>query len=222
VSAADAANLVTLCYVGGELVAYQTATLTGGNKYDLATLYRGAYGSAIADHPAGTQFALLDRSIGRFSYPNTLIGQSIYLKFRSINIVGGGLQDLSDLTAYSYTVRGAGQAFSAMVSGSFSGKPSANLVLQRYVFAAPATLPAGLSGSQGTAGTAATATTVFVIQKNGVNIGTMSFAASAAAATFSMSSATAFNAGDLFTIVAPAIPDATLENIAWTIMGTPS
>jgi len=86
VSATDAANLVTLCYVGGELIAYQTATLAGANKYDLATLYRGAYGSTISNHPPGTPFALLDRSIGRFSYPNTLIGQSIYLKFTSIQL----------------------------------------------------------------------------------------------------------------------------------------
>jgi hypothetical protein len=69
--------------------------------------------------------------------------------------------------------------------------------------------------------TAAMGTAIFRIKKNGADIGTMVFAASATAATFSMSSATVFNAGDLLTIVAPATPDATLANLAWTIMGTP-
>jgi hypothetical protein len=219
VSSTDASNLVTLCYVGGELLAYQIATLTAASKYMLSTLYRGAYGSTITDHSPGTLFARLDGSIGRFSYPITLIGQTIYLKFASMNIVGGGLQSLNALPVYTYAVKGTGQASSIIVSGSFSGRPTANLVLQSYVFAAPGTLPAGLSGSRGTAATAATASTIFNIQKNGANVGTMVFAPSAAVATFTMSSATVFNAGDVLTVIAPALPDATLADLAWTIMG---
>jgi hypothetical protein len=221
VSSTDAANLVTLCYAGGELLAYQTATLTAVSKYALTTLYRGAYGSTITDHPAGTLFARLDGSIGRFSYQSSLIGQTIHLKFASMNIVGGGLQGLDSLPVYTYNVRGTGQASSIIVSGSFSGRPTANLVLQSYVFAAPATVPAGLSGSRGTAATAATASTTFNIQKNGANVGTMVFAPSAAAATFTMNSAILFNAGDVLTLVAPSAPDATVANLAWTIMGIP-
>jgi hypothetical protein len=34
-----------------------------------------------------------------------------------------------------------------------------------------------------------------------------------------MNSATVFDAGDVLTVIAPASPDATLANIAWTIMG---
>ena len=219
VSAADAANLVTLCYVDGELLAYQTATLTAANQYSLTTLYRGAYGTAIADHPAGTRFARLDGSVGRFAYPSSLIGQTIYLKFASMNIVGGGLQSLASLPAYTYVVKGTGQTSSIIATGSFSGKPTANLVVQSYVFTASATLPAGLAGSRGTAATAATATTTFIIRKNSTNIGTMVFAPAATTATFTMSSATTFSAGDVLTLVAPAAPDATLANLAWTFMG---
>src|SRR5215472_4567185 len=62
-----------------------------------------------------------------FAYPNSLIGQTIYLKFASMNIVGGGLQSLASLPAYTYMVKGTGQASSIIVSGSFSGKPTANL-----------------------------------------------------------------------------------------------
>jgi hypothetical protein len=100
VSPTDAANLVTLCYAGGELLSYQSATLTGPHQYKLTTLYRGAYGSAITDHPAGAPFVRLDGSVGRFPYPNSLIGQTVYLKFASLNIVGGGLQSLASVPAF--------------------------------------------------------------------------------------------------------------------------
>ena len=220
VSATDAANLVTLCYVGGELLAYQTATLTVAYKYDLSTLYRGAYGSTIIDHLSGAQFVRLDGSIGRFSYPNSLIGQTVYLKFPSMNIVGGGLQSLASVPAYTYLIRGAGQASSTVVSGYYTGKPTTNLVLQSYVFAASVTFPAGLSGTRGNAATAATTAATFNIQKNGTSVGTMVFAASANTATFTMSSATTFNAGEVLGVVAPAMPDATLANLAWTFVGT--
>jgi hypothetical protein len=221
VSATDAQNLVTLSYVGGELLAYETASLTASFQYDLTTLYRGAYGSAIADHTTGTQYALLNKAIGHFPYPANLIGQTIYLKFVSLNIVSGGAQDLSSVPAYTYTITGAGQATVTVVTGTFlNGAPTAGLVLQRYVFAAAVSFPAGLGGSQGTAGTAATGTTIFTIQKNGANVGSMMFAPAATTATFTMAAAATFNAGDVLTLVAPAMPDSTLANLAWTFMGT--
>ena len=219
VSSTDAANLVTLCYVGGELLAYQGATLTGPTQYELTTLYRGAYGSAIIDHPTGAPFARLDGSIGRFPYPNSLIGQTVNLKFASLNIVGGGLQSLASVSEFPYMIRGTGQASSTVVSGSYTGKPPANLVLQSFVFASSVIFPVGLSGSRGTAASAANAVTTFNIQKNGTIVGTMAFAASAGMAIFSMSSATVFTAGDVLAVVAPATADATLANLAWTLMG---
>ena len=221
VSATDAANLVTLCYVGGELFAYQTASLTGTYHYNLTTLYRGAYGTTVASHPVGTQFARIDQSVGRFPYPNTLIGQTIYLKFLSFNIVSGALQNLSSVPAYTYTATGSGKAaVSTTVSGSYAGTTSANQVVQRYVFAGTVTFPVGLAGSQGTAEVAAAASTTYDIEKNGTNVGTMVFAASATTATFAMPSATIFMTGDVLTVVAPAIPDATLANLAWTFVGS--
>jgi hypothetical protein len=126
---------------------------------------------------------------------------------------------LASVPVYTYMVKGTGQTSSTVVSGSFTGRPTANLVLQSYVFAASATLPVGLSGSRGTASTVATAMTTFVIQKNSVAVGNMSFLGSAATATFAMSSATVFNAGDVLTVVTPATPDATLANLAWTFLG---
>jgi hypothetical protein len=139
----------------------------------------------------------------------------------SLNIVSGGAQDLSSVPAYTYTITGAGQASVTVVTGTFlNGKPTAGLVLQRYVFATAVTFPVGLAGSQGTAGAAATGTATFGIQKNGADVGNMVFAPSATTATFTMPAATTFNAGDVMTLVAPAVPDSTLANLAWTFMGT--
>src|SRR6516165_2998773 len=221
VSATDAANLVTLCYLGGELFAYQNASLTSAYHYNLTTLYRGAYGTVAASHPAGTQFARIDQSVGRFPYPSTLVGQSIFLKFLSFNIVGGAVQNLSQVPAYSYTATGSGKAaVSTTVSGSFAATSTPNLVVQRYVFAGTVTFPVGLAGSQGTAGVAATSSTTYAIKKNAANIGTMVFAASSTTATFATPTATTFISGDILTVVAPPTPDATLANLAWTLIGS--
>jgi hypothetical protein len=123
--------------------------------------------------------------------------------------------------AYAYTVTGCSKASVATtVSGSFAGLTTANLVIQRYVFAGTVLFPIGLTGSQGTAGVAATAITTYSIRKNGSNVGTMVFAAGATTATFMMASATTFMAGDVLTMVAPASPDTTLANLAWTLVGS--
>ena len=107
----------------------------------------------------------------------------------------------------------------AYVSGSWAGSPAASQIVERYIFATGVTFPAGLGGSYGAAGTAATAATVFTIAKNGTAMGTMQFAAGSTAATFTMASAVTFTAGDVLTIAAPATPDATLANLAWTLAG---
>jgi len=221
VSATDAANLATLCYVGGEFLAFQTATLTTTYHYALTELYRGAYGSAIGSHAAGAKFARLDQAIGRFPYPSTLVGQTIYLKFPSANLVGGGAQSLASVPPYTYTVTGSGKAsVTTTVSGSYAGSPTASLVVQRYVFADTVMFSAGLAGSQGTAGGAATATATYSIRKNGTTVGTMVFAPGATTATFTMGSATTYVAGDILTVVAPSSPDATFSQPRWTFVGS--
>jgi len=103
---ADATSLTTLCYVDGEYIAYQTAMLTAGNAYSLTTLVRGAYGTSISAHAAGTQFARLDGSLFVFPFTQDYIGSTIYIKFVSFNIYGGGLQTLADVQPYAYTLQG--------------------------------------------------------------------------------------------------------------------
>lgn len=103
----DATSLNTLCYADGELIAYQNATLTALNQYDLSYLIRGAYGSEIVAHNAGTQFARLDRSVFTFPFNQDQIGKTVYLKFCSFNIWGGALQNIADIEPFAYQITGA-------------------------------------------------------------------------------------------------------------------
>ena len=105
------------------------------------------------------------------------------------------------------------------VTGGTTGALTANLVVQRYVFADTLVVPAGMAGSYGVAATPGVGSTAFLVEKNGTTVGTTTFAGSAATATFAMASPTTFNPGDVLTVVAPASPDATLNGIAWSFAG---
>lgn len=98
------------------------------------------------------------------------------------------------------------------------GSPTSSQVIMRLPFVRDAEYPTNMSGSYFIAGTAATGSTVFSIQKNGVQFGTATFAASATSATFSAGSPTILNRGDILTIVAPGSPDATLADLGWNFL----
>ncbi|MDQ7989013.1 MAG: phage tail protein [Candidatus Dactylopiibacterium sp.] len=120
----------SLCFVGtatgGELVAYQGAVLTGSGRYNLTNMRRGAYGTKRQAHAAGAQFARLDGAVMRYPYNTDLIGKTIYLKLRSYNKFGAHLQDLADVAALAYVVRGAPLG---AVGGLVLESPFAGLVM---------------------------------------------------------------------------------------------
>lgn len=99
--------LNTLCWVDGELVSYQTATLTGQNRYDLTSLRRGAYGTPIGVHAQNSKFVRCDAGVFRFPYENALVGETLYVKLRSFNIYGGGMQELAAVLPVTYAIAGA-------------------------------------------------------------------------------------------------------------------
>ncbi len=103
----DAKLLNTLCYCGGELLAYQGATLTAVNSYNLTWLVRGAYGSPISSHAAGSQFVRLDSLVSKFPFDAGYIGQTLYFKFVGRNLYQEAIQDLSQVRAYAYKVQGS-------------------------------------------------------------------------------------------------------------------
>ena len=110
-SASDAANLSTLCYVGGanpEYLAYTTATLTGANAYTLSGLNRSAFATSGAAHAASDPFARVDDAIAKSGPMDlSMIGKTVYFKFTSFNFYNAAEESLASVTAFSYVVTGA-------------------------------------------------------------------------------------------------------------------
>jgi hypothetical protein len=104
---------------------------------------------------------------------------------------------------------------SFFLPGTYSGGAlMAQVVLDRAV-----TFPDGLFGAQGYAGVTATATTVLDLQKNGANVGTITFTSAGSTAAFAMSGALSFAAGDRLSIVNEDPADATLADVSLTLKG---
>ena len=105
---ADADASRTLIYVDGELMAYETATLTGASQYGLSYLRRGLFGTDVAAHASGSGFARIDGTQFAYDLPSAYIGQTLYLKFTSFNIYGAAEEDISTVSAYDYMSTGNG------------------------------------------------------------------------------------------------------------------
>src|SRR5512134_336519 len=99
-----------------------------------------------------------------------------------------------------------------------AGQPASGAVILRHVFSRAARLPAGATLSRAVAGVAATGPSTLALLKNGTSIGTVQFAAGAAAASFAVAAAVDFAAGDVFAIAAPDPQDATLADTAFTLV----
>jgi hypothetical protein len=98
----------TLFLVDGELMAFESATLTGSFAYNLAGLARGLYGTTPAAHASGADFYQLDGNVIEYTLPANFLGTKLYFKFQSFNVFGSGVQSLSSCVAYSYTPTGSG------------------------------------------------------------------------------------------------------------------
>ena len=104
-SITDAQNGNTLCYCGGEYLAYETATLGTGAAYSLTYLRRGMYDTAPGSHASGVPFVrIYDGTIFRFGLTTDRIGQTLYFKILPFNVYGGGQPDISTVTAQSITI----------------------------------------------------------------------------------------------------------------------
>src|SRR6185312_880521 len=102
---AQADNFQSLILVDNELMAYETATLTGSFAYTLSYLRRGVFGTPIQAHATGAEFALVDKSLFTWSYQSADIGVPHYFKFTSFNQAGQQEQALSEVATYEYRVR---------------------------------------------------------------------------------------------------------------------
>lgn len=104
--------------------------------------------------------------------------------------------------------------------GAFvGGKPDSDEIVMSVLMVDDSSFPIAFAGSLAQADVAATASTTFTVEKNGVEVGSFTFAASATTATFSAPAATPLVVGDRVTVVAPTTADATLADISFTLKG---
>lgn len=113
----------TLSWLGGEVIGYRDATLTGANAYTLATLRRGLKGTQDQVHSTGTDFARLDESIFKYDIPSGI--SEIKIKLQSYNIFEGGTEDISTVTEYTYSIGGSSWPSPSGTTLSFSASPPA-------------------------------------------------------------------------------------------------
>lgn len=100
----DAERANTLCWVSGEALSYEGATMAPNNQFSLTGLVRGQYGTNAISHNAGERFIRVDEALFRYPYRKEDIGKTIYLKFTSSNIFGTNEQGLDEVQAYPYTL----------------------------------------------------------------------------------------------------------------------
>ncbi len=111
VTQADALNANAVCYVDGEYLSFQTATLTSGAAYALTWLVRGLYDTTATAHSAGAAVVkLVPGSVLRFALSSDRVGQQFFFKVLPLNYWGGGQPSLADVPAWPYTVRGTALA----------------------------------------------------------------------------------------------------------------
>lgn len=100
----DAERANTLCWVSGEALSYEGATMAPNNQFSLTGLVRGQYGTNAISHNAGERFIRVDKALFRYPYRKEDIGKTIYLKFTSMNLFGSNEQELDEVQAYQYTL----------------------------------------------------------------------------------------------------------------------
>lgn len=99
------------------------------------------------------------------------------------------------------------------------GSPSDSEVVLLLVVPRPFRIPVDAAGSRLAAGTAASVSAVFSVEKNGSTFLTATVGAAGTTAAFTGSQID-FAAGDVLRVVAPATADATLADIAITLVAT--
>ncbi|UUP19497.1 hypothetical protein [Nitratireductor thuwali] len=101
------------------------------------------------------------------------------------------------------------------------GKPAGGEEVFRAVYSTEVVYPANFGGSFVFAKVAATASAVWSVDLNGVQVGTITFAAAAMTGTLATLGFTA-QPGDILTIIAPDPPDDTLSGVYGVLTGTRS
>ena len=107
-SQATADAFLDPCYVasasGYEIVCPTAAAPTALNEYSLTGyIRRGVDGTAIADHPSSSQFAVLSSAVLKVNIDPQWYGKTLWFKFAAVNLQGGQQNSLASCTPYSFT-----------------------------------------------------------------------------------------------------------------------
>lgn len=96
-------DLLSMCWLDGEMIGYAGATLVGAGIYTLDNVVRGVAGTTAASHSVGAKFVFLDDTVFKHSFPISRLSTQFKIKLVSYNAWGGGYQDISSVTEYAYT-----------------------------------------------------------------------------------------------------------------------
>lgn len=114
---------------------------------------------------------------------------------------------------------GAGQPYD--IPMSFIGMPESQMVFYRLVATHSFELPIGLVGSEAVCQTAPTdSSCVIFVLKNGVSVGSVTWAIAATTATFQFLSAESFVAGDVLALQFETVTDSTFSDPSITLSAT--
>lgn len=106
-TAAGAADDLTAIWIDGEVISYQTATLTSAYNYTLTGCLRGRQSTTAAAHSSGAACIRLDEGVFKFPLTYARLGATVYVKLASFNTLGGAKQDISGLSAYTFAIPAA-------------------------------------------------------------------------------------------------------------------
>lgn len=101
-----------------------------------------------------------------------------------------------------------------------SDRPATGEEILSWMMTTTVTFLAGMSAGVAEARVASTGTAAYSIQKNDVEIGTITFSAGNVTGVFSLPSNTTFVPGDRLSVVAPNPRDATLSGVVMSLVGS--
>jgi len=146
------------------------------------------------------------------SGPSLLLSQPIQIADGTQGVSKALVSDASGNSSWD------SRPFAYDISGQYVPAPTSNQEVFKTVVARAITFGASMDGSYGVCSPAATASTTFSLLNNGTQFGTMVFSPTATTATFTGTTTTA--PGDVVTVVAPAVPDISLADLAFVLAGT--
>lgn len=146
---------------------------------------------------------------------NTLVGGTTV-------VVTSGTTTFLHLAGYDVSSLGSiGSGIPLILSGYIPGLlPDAGAEIFAYAFTEASSFPDNFVGSKGRMGVTATADSACAVKKNGTTIGTLTYKADGNILfTTIASSNESFSIGDVLSVTAPAVQDATLASVSFSFKG---